>query len=128
MNKNSQFHWGEANKYGVEFAKSQIAVNSAITIAIIAYSAQTKDVSLSLLFSASSFLLAVVLCFCFLSLAWFACMNYGNSCADKIVDDKIWDRGNYLARCAWFIAVLAVVAFLSGFLLLAHHVFISTLK
>jgi hypothetical protein len=126
MYKNSQFHWSEANKYGLEFAKSKFYISTTITVALIIFGLQRDN--LSTYFPAiMAFILAAFLSIAFFAIAWFSSMSFGNALVGKedSIDEKQWDRGNRLAFLAWKIAAAGLTLLLTGFITLIITVFKS---
>lgn len=100
--KNAQFHWGEGNKFAIEFCKSLFLFNSTLAGSLIVYIATTHESeninTLSHISNAVFWLLAAaVLTLVIFAMGYFINLQHGNyHISSNSNRNKIWDFANVI--------------------------------
>jgi len=122
IEKNAQFHWGEGNKFALEFCKSFFLFNSALAASLLAYLANhSKTISVDSVYNLKVaifvFLLVTAFSIILFLLGYLINLRHGNSYKQnsKIAADKIWKSANRIQLVGYFFLALIIVVFAVGF-------------
>jgi hypothetical protein len=108
------FHWGEGNKFAVEFAKSLFLFNSSISIALIGFVGATKHESAELARSIAFFIFVSLISMLIFGFGYIINLHQGNS---YLVPDsrELWLRSGRLQNYVYILLAIIVVSMLCGF-------------
>ena len=119
-NKNAQFHWGEGNKFALEFCKTLFLFNSTLAASLIAFIASVSKepiIQANWHLKAAIFviLVAATLAVFSFALGYFINLKHGNSYKmnSSEAESELWNSGNRTQTV--FYALISIIFFVMGF-------------
>ena len=120
-NKNAQFHWGEGNKFALEFCKTLFLFNSTLAASLIAFIASVSkepimQANWHLKAAIFAILVAATLAVFSFALGYFINLKHGNSYKmnNPEAENELWNSGNRTQNDLYALILIILIVMVFG--------------